>query len=84
MTNPSTFDRIKKIIVEHLGADPAKVTEDSNFEDDLGADSLDRLGLAFEAELEFGVMISDDEAEAIQIVRDAVRCIDDKRQREAA
>jgi acyl carrier protein len=75
----STFDRIKKLIVGHLGADPAKVKEDACFITDLGTDSLDLVELVMAAEVEFDVEISADEAEAILTVRDAVRCIDGKR-----
>lgn len=79
MTRPSTFDRVKNIIVEWLGADPDKVTESASFIEDLGTDSLDLIELVMAAELEFGVEISDDEAESILTVRDAVRIIDGKR-----
>ena len=58
-----TADRVKKIVVEHLGVDAAKVTEDASFIDDLGADSLDIVELVMAFEEEFGVEIPDDAAE---------------------
>ena len=68
-------ERVKKIVVEHLGVDEAKVTEDASFVDDLGADSLDtvELGMAFEEE--FGVEIPDDAAEKILTVKDATEYV---------
>jgi acyl carrier protein len=63
---------VKKIVVEHLGVDESKVTEDASFVDDLGADSLDTVELVMAFEEEFGVEIPDDAAEKIVTVRDAV------------
>ena len=60
-----TADRVKKIVVEHLGVEPDKVTEDASFIDDLGADSLDIVELVMAFEEEFGVEIPDDAAEKI-------------------
>ena len=71
-----TAERVKKIVVEHLGVDADKVTEQASFIDDLGADSLDTVELVMAFEEEFGVEISDDEAEKIRKVRDAVEYID--------
>ncbi len=68
-------DRVKKIVVEHLGVDESKVTEDASFVDDLGADSLDTVELVMAFEEEFGVEIPDDAAEKIVTVRDAVNYI---------
>ena len=65
-------DRVKKIVVEHLGVDEAKVTEGASFIDDLGADSLDTVELVMAFEEEFGVEIPDDAAEKIVTVKDAV------------
>ena len=67
-----TADRVKKIVVEHLGVETEKVTEDASFIDDLGADSLDIVELVMAFEEEFGVEIPDDAAEKIQTVKDAV------------
>ena len=71
-----TADRIKKIVVEHLGVDADKVTEESSFIDDLGADSLDIVELVMAFEEEFGVEIPDDAAEKIATVKDAIAFID--------
>ena len=69
-------ERVKKIVVEHLGVDEAKVVEAANFIDDLGADSLDTVELVMAFEEEFGVEIPDDQAETIATVGDAVRYLD--------
>ncbi|HEY1142742.1 MAG TPA: acyl carrier protein [Sphingomicrobium sp.] len=71
-----TADRVKKIVVEHLGVEQDKVTEDASFIDDLGADSLDIVELVMAFEEEFGVEIPDDAAEKITTVRDAIDYID--------
>ena len=68
--------KVKKIIVEHLGFDEAKVTEEASFIDDLGADSLDTVELVMAFEEEFGSEISDSEAEKILTVGDAIRFIE--------
>jgi acyl carrier protein len=75
----SVEDRVKSIIVEQLGVDADEVTPDASFVEDLGADSLDTVELIMAFEEEFGVEISDDEAEKIRKVRDAVDYIE-KRQ----
>jgi acyl carrier protein len=71
-----TAGRVKKIVVEHLGVEQDKVTEDASFIDDLGADSLDIVELVMAFEEEFGVEIPDDAAEKITTVRDAIDYID--------
>lgn len=68
-------ERVKKIVVEHLGVDEAKVQESASFIDDLGADSLDTVELVMAFEEEFNVEIPDDAAEKIQTVGDAVNFI---------
>jgi acyl carrier protein len=65
-------DRVKKIVVNHLGVEPEKVTENASFIDDLGADSLDTVELVMAFEEEFGVEIPDDSAETILTVGDAI------------
>ena len=70
-------DRVKKIVVEHLGVEEGKVTEAASFIDDLGADSLDTVELVMAFEEEFSVEIPDDAAEKIQTVGDAVSFIKD-------
>jgi acyl carrier protein len=72
----SVEDRVKSIIVEQLGVDAEEVTSEASFVEDLGADSLDTVELIMAFEEEFGVEISDDEAEKIRKVRDAVEYID--------
>jgi acyl carrier protein len=68
----SIAERVKKIVVEHLGVDEAKVSESASFIDDLGADSLDTVELVMAFEEEFGVEIPDDAAEKILTVKDAI------------
>lgn len=67
-----TADRVKKIVVEHLGVEADKVTEEAAFIDDLGADSLDIVELVMAFEEEFSVEIPDDAAEKIATVKDAI------------
>ncbi len=69
-------DRVKKIVIEHLGVDASKVSEAASFIDDLGADSLDTVELVMAFEEEFGVEIPDDAAETILTVGDAVKFIE--------
>ena len=71
-----TADRVKKIVVEHLGVEGDKVTEEASFIDDLGADSLDIVELVMAIEEEFGVEIPDDAAEKITTVKDAIDYIE--------
>ena len=70
------MERVKKMVVEHLDADEAKVSKDANFVDDLGADSLDTVELVMAFEEEFDIEIPDDAAETIQTVGDAVTYIE--------
>lgn len=65
-------DRVKKIVIEHLGVEADKVTPEASFIDDLGADSLDTVELVMAFEEEFGCEIPDDAAEKIQTVKDAI------------
>ncbi|AHE54029.1 acyl carrier protein [Sphingomonas sanxanigenens] len=71
-----TAERVKKIVVEHLGVEAEKVTEDASFIDDLGADSLDIVELVMAFEEDFGVEIPDDAAEKITTVKDAISYIE--------
>ena len=71
-----TAERVKKIVVEHLGVEGDKVTEEASFIDDLGADSLDIVELVMAFEEEFNVEIPDDAAEKITTVKDAIDYID--------
>ena len=72
----SVEERVKSIIVEQLGVDADEVTPEASFVEDLGADSLDTVELIMAFEEEFGVEISDDEAEKIRKVKDAVDYIE--------
>ena len=71
-------DKVKKMVVDHLGVDEAKVTDESNFIDDLGADRLDTVELVMAFEEEFGSEISDSDAEKILTVGDAIKFIESK------
>ena len=69
-------DRVKKIVIEHLGVDEDKVVENASFIDDLGADSLDTVELVMAFEEEFGCEIPDDAAENILTIKDATGFIE--------
>ena len=69
-------DRVKDIVVEHLGVEKDKVSENSSFIDDLGADSLDTVELVMAFEEEFSIEIPDDAAETITTVQDAINFIE--------
>ena len=70
--------KVKKIVADHLGVDEVKITDESSFIDDLGADSLDTVELVMAFEEEFGSEISDSDAEKILTVGDAIRFIENK------
>ncbi len=72
----NTFQRVQNIIVEQLGVDADEVTMEASFRDDLEADSLDLVELIMQFEEEFGGEISDEEAQQILTVGDAVRHLD--------
>ncbi len=74
-TNNDILDRVKKIIINHLGVAEEKITEPASFIDDLGADSLDQVELVMAFEEEFGIEIPDDAAEKINTVGSAVQYI---------
>lgn len=74
-SNNEIFDRIKKIIINHLGIEESKITETASFIADLGADSLDQVELVMAFEEEFGIEIPDDAAEKITTVGSAVKYI---------
>jgi acyl carrier protein len=77
VTDGTTFDRLKKLIVEQLGVDEEEVTPTASFVEDLNADSLDLVELIMSLEEEFGMEISDEDAEKIQKVSDAVEFIEE-------
>ena len=72
MSDNDIATRVKKIVVDHLGIEEEKVTENASFIDDLGADSLDTVELVMAFEEEFGCEIPDDAAEKILTVKDAI------------
>ena len=74
----STYERLKKIVVEQLGVEEDQVTPEASFVDDLNADSLDLVELIMSLEEEFGAEISDEDAERIRTVGDAVEYIDER------
>jgi acyl carrier protein len=74
----TTYDRLKKIVVEQLGVDEDEVKPEASFVDDLNADSLDLVELIMSLEEEFSTEISDEDAERIRTVGDAVEYIDER------
>jgi acyl carrier protein len=72
MSSKEIQDKVKKIIAEKLSVDLAEVKPEASFVDDLGADSLDLVELIMSMEEEFGVDISDEDAEKILTVKDAM------------
>ena len=76
MTEGTVRDKVVKIIREQLGQDKDNISNETHFINDLGADSLDTVELVMELEDEFGISISDEEAEKIQTVGDAVKYIE--------
>ena len=76
---PTTFDKVKKIIVEQLGVDESEVTPEASITDDLGADSLDIVELVMAFEEAFELEIPDEDAEKIATVGDAVTYIEGKK-----
>ena len=74
----STFDRVKKVIVEQLDVSEEEVTPQASFVEDLGADSLDVVELVMGLEEEFDIEIPDEDAEKIAKVQDAVNYIEEK------
>ena len=74
----TTYERVRKIVCEQLGASEEAVTPEASFVDDLGADSLDTVELIMEFEKEFDISIPDEQAENIQTVGDACKFITEK------
>ena len=70
-------EKVKQFVAEQLGVDEDQVTEEASFMDDLGADSLDTVELVMALEEEFDIEISDEDAEKIQTVKDAISYINE-------
>jgi acyl carrier protein len=77
LAEAKTYEKLKKIIVEQLGVDEGDVKPEASFVDDLNADSLDLVELIMSLEEEFGMEISDEEAEKIKTVGDAAEYIEE-------
>ena len=75
----STEEKVKKIVMDHLGIEESKISLDSKFIDDLGADSLDTVELVMAFEEQFGIEIPDDAAETILTVQNAIDFINNKK-----
>ncbi|MFV1993903.1 MAG: acyl carrier protein [Verrucomicrobiales bacterium] len=76
MSDQSTEDKVKSIIVEQLGVNEEQVVPDAKFIEDLGADSLDTVELVMAFEEEFSIEVPDEEAEKLQTVGDVVKFVD--------
>ena len=78
MSEGSSEEKVKSIIVEQLGVNPEQVTPTASFIEDLGADSLDIVELVMAFEEEFSVEVPDEDAEKLQTVGDVIKYIEDK------
>ncbi|MFM8277536.1 MAG: acyl carrier protein [Cyanobium sp.] len=79
MSQEAIFEKVRSIVAEQLSVDAADVKAESNFQDDLGADSLDTVELVMALEEAFDIEIPDEAAEKILTVREAVQFIQDKK-----
>jgi acyl carrier protein len=77
VSTSTIYDRLKGIVTEQLGVDEEEITPEASFVDDLNADSLDLVELIMSLEEEFGLEISDEDAEKIQTVGDAANYIEE-------
>ncbi|CCY07823.1 MAG: acyl carrier protein [Coprobacillus sp. 28_7] len=73
------FEKLRQMIAKELNVPESKITMDTHFVDDLGADSLDAIELVMAIESEFGISVSDEEAQTIQRVSDIVKIIESKK-----
>ena len=78
MSQEETFQKVRSIVSEQLSVDSAEVKSDSNFQNDLGADSLDTVELVMALEEEFDTEIPDEEAEKITTVQQAIDFVNSK------
>ena len=78
MSQAEIFEKVKKIVAEHLGVEDEKITPNAHFANDLGADSLDTVELVMALEEEFDIEIPDEAAEKITTVQEAVDYINSK------
>ncbi|MBR2373817.1 MAG: acyl carrier protein [Lentisphaeria bacterium] len=76
LTKDEIREKIKKIVVENLGVSEDQVTDDAQFSQDLGADSLDQVELVMSLEEEFGAEIRDEDADSLNTVGDAINYIE--------
>ena len=78
MTREQIFDEVKKLLVDRLGVDEDKITEETSFTEDLGADSLDSIELVMELEDAFDKEISDDDAQQLTTVGSVINYIEEQ------
>ena len=76
LTKDEIRAKIKKIVVDNLGVSEDQVTDDAQFSQDLGADSLDQVALVMSLEEEFGAEIRDEDADSLNTVGDAINYIE--------
>ena len=69
------FERVREVLAERLSVEESDITEEANFQEDLGADSLDLVAMIMELEDQFGIKIPDEDAQQIQTVGQAVEYV---------